>query len=38
MGGAVFRDERVRRRFPADFYAQGFTELAEYTRNFVKTG
>jgi excisionase family DNA binding protein len=37
MGGAVFRDERVRRRFPAGLYARSFTELAEYTRNLIKT-
>jgi len=37
MGGAVFRDECVRHRFPANFYVQSFNELAEYTRNLVKT-
>lgn len=36
MGGAVFRDEQVRRRFPAALYARNFTELAAYTKHLAK--
>lgn len=36
MGGAVFRDECVRQRFPADLYAQTFSKLAEFTQNLIR--
>ena len=36
MGGAVFQDEQIRRRFPAEIYARNFAELAAYTNNLTK--
>ncbi|CAN5631568.1 hypothetical protein BH20ACI4_BH20ACI4_13590 [soil metagenome] len=33
VGGRIFRDECVQKRFPADIYAANFTEVAEFTRN-----
>jgi excisionase family DNA binding protein len=32
LGGEGFRDEAVRRRFPADFYAGNFTELIDFVQ------
>lgn len=32
LGGKVFDDACMRKRFPADLYAQSFTEVAEYAR------
>jgi len=36
LGGRAFRDESVCRHFPAEFYADSFTELAEFTQTFTK--
>lgn len=36
LGGAVFQDEQIRRRFPADLYARSFAELAAFTSDLVK--
>lgn len=33
IGGKAFKDEQIRQRFPAQFYAQNFAETAEFTRN-----
>lgn len=33
IGGRAFADETVRRRFPADFYAASFSDLAEIAGN-----
>ncbi len=30
LGGRAFRDERIRRQFPAEFYARTFNELIEF--------
>ncbi len=35
LGGRVFEDEPVRRRFPADLYAQSFTDVARLTQNLA---
>ena len=32
LGGKAFKDEQIRRRFPARRYLQSFTETAEFTR------
>src|SRR5687767_4630006 len=32
LGGRIFDDACMRKRFPADLYAQSFTEVAEYAR------
>ncbi len=32
LGGRVFEDENIRRRFENEFYARSFTDIAEYTR------
>ncbi len=36
LGGKVFQNEQVRRRFPAELYAQNFAELAAYASNLGK--
>jgi MerR family transcriptional regulator, light-induced transcriptional regulator len=36
LGGAVFEDENVRRRFAGEFYAQSFTDVAEFARNLCQ--
>ena len=33
LGGKAFKDEQIRRRFPARSYLQSFTETAEFTQN-----
>ncbi len=37
LGGLAFKDSQIRRRFPADFYAENFTDLAGFTKNVAKT-
>lgn len=32
LGGKIFEDECVKKRFPADLYAQSFNEVAEFAR------
>lgn len=34
-GGKIFRDECMKKRFPADLYAGSFTEVAEFARNLT---
>lgn len=36
LGGRVFEDEHIRRRFESEFYARSFTEVAEFVRNLYK--
>ena len=36
LGGRVFKDSRIRQRFPADFYAESFSQLAEFARKIVR--
>ncbi len=36
LGGRAFEDSNIRRRFPADFFADSFTDVAEFTRKFSK--
>jgi len=36
IGGRIFEDERVRQRFPAQYYARNFAEVAEITRDLSK--
>ncbi len=33
LGGGVFSDEHVRRRFESEFYARSFTDVATFARN-----
>ncbi len=35
VGGRIFRDECVRKRFPADFYADSFADVAGFARNLA---
>lgn len=35
LGGKVFEEERIRRRFPAEIHAQSFAEAAEFTRHLT---
>ena len=35
LGGRVFEDEQIRRRFDAEFYARSFTEVAEFARSYA---
>ena len=35
FGGRIFRDECMQKRFPGEFYAQSFAEVAEFTRNLI---
>ncbi len=37
VGGRIFRDECVKKRFPADTYADNFADVAEFTRNLVNS-
>ncbi|MEP6925270.1 MAG: MerR family DNA-binding transcriptional regulator [Pyrinomonadaceae bacterium] len=30
LGGRAFKDERIRRRFPADFHAENFSQLSDF--------
>jgi excisionase family DNA binding protein len=36
LGGRIFQDEHIRKRFESEFYARSFTEVAEYARNLYK--
>ena len=36
LGGIAFADERIRNRFPAELYAESFTEVAEFIENLTK--
>jgi excisionase family DNA binding protein len=36
LGGYAFQDSQIRRRFPADFYAENFTDLAGFTKNISR--
>ena len=35
VGGRAFDDERIRCRFPAEFYANSFNGLVEFSRNLI---
>ncbi|MBA3693942.1 MAG: MerR family DNA-binding transcriptional regulator [Acidobacteria bacterium] len=37
LGGRAFNDERIRTRFPADYYVRNFSEVAELTQRLSKT-
>jgi excisionase family DNA binding protein len=37
LGGRVFEDENIRRRFKCEFYARSFTDVAEFARNLYKS-
>ncbi len=37
LGGRVFEDEHIRRRFKSEFYARSFTDVAELARNLYKS-
>ena len=36
LGGGVFSDEHIRKRFESEFYARSFAEVAEFARNLYK--
>jgi methanogenic corrinoid protein MtbC1 len=36
LGGRVFEDEHIRRRFKSEFYARSFTDVAKFARNLYK--
>ena len=36
LGGRVFEDEHIRRRFESEFYARSFTDVAEFARNLTE--
>jgi methanogenic corrinoid protein MtbC1 len=36
LGGEVFRDSNVRQRFPAEFYAESFGELAKFVKELAR--
>ncbi|MGI8788140.1 MAG: MerR family DNA-binding transcriptional regulator [Pyrinomonadaceae bacterium] len=36
LGGRALADKQIRRRFPADYYARNFSEVAELARSFSK--
>lgn len=36
LGGAVFEDDNIRRRFAGELYARNFTDVAEFARNLCK--
>lgn len=36
LGGRVFDDENIRKRFVSEFYMHSFTEVAEFCANFYK--
>lgn len=36
LGGRVFEDEHLRRRFESEFYARSFTEVAEFARKLTE--
>jgi len=35
-GGRVFKDETVRRHFPAEIYAESFADIANFTRKLIE--
>ncbi len=35
LGGRVFEDEHIRKRFESEFYARSFTEVAEFARRLA---
>jgi excisionase family DNA binding protein len=35
LGGRAFADQRLRARFPAELYAENFTEFAEFVKDFA---
>jgi hypothetical protein len=34
LGGRIFTDEQLRKRFQAEFYPRNFTDVAEYAQRF----
>jgi len=36
LGGRAFQDLQIRRRFPADFFAESFTDVVRFTRKISK--
>lgn len=36
LGGRVFEDKNIRRRFAGEFYPRSFTDVAEFARNLYK--
>jgi excisionase family DNA binding protein len=36
LGGRVFEDEHIRKRFVSEFYVRSFTDVAEFARNLYK--
>ena len=36
LGGRVFEDEHIRRRFESEFYARNFTDVAEFARKLAE--
>ena len=36
LGGRVFEDENIRKRFKSELYARSFTDVAEFARNLYK--
>lgn len=36
LGGRAFQDLHIRRRFPADFFAESFTDVVQFTRKISK--
>ncbi len=36
LGGRVFEDEHIRKRFKSEFYARSFTDVAKFARNLYK--
>ena len=36
LGGRVFEDEHIRRRFESEFYARSFTDVAEFARKLTE--
>jgi len=37
LGGRAFKDERIRLRFPADYYVRSFSEVAELSQGLSQT-
>ena len=35
LGGGVFEDVHIRKRFESDFYARSFTDVAEFARKLT---
>lgn len=36
LGGGVFENEHIRKRFESEFYARSFTDVAEFVRNLTQ--